>query len=1101
MKRLIVSIALLFAAFFCGTPLSAQTSLARLRGIVADPSKAVIPTAEVIVVNEETGVSTRTQCNEAGSYVFPALPPGSYRLSASAGGFKTYQRKGIVLETADSVDLDIILEIGAISDTVTVTDAAPLLESTNAAVGQLMDTRLMQEMPMANRRSLNLVATMGAVVFLGGGDQSYFSLAGGRSRDQTFLLDGGNIQNIRMGLAQIDVDPPTSSIKEFKVLSNSYSAEYGGSAGGVVISTSKSGTNSFHGSVYEFFRNDALEAAGFFAPIQGTKKIKAPHRFNQYGGTLGGPIIKNRTHFFVSYEGRKDSTSYTNTLNVPTDLQKQGDFSQTFNAAGQLVRIYDPATNTAQGNTTVRTQFAGNVIPAARFDAISKQLIKYWPSPNKPPINPTGAQNFSKNAANISNRDNLVTRIDHAFRDTNRLYGRYVYGRDPSQNVSVYPDPIADTNNAFTSLRSEHVALLADTWTVKPTVVADFRYAYSRRKNDERSASLGSKIVEEIGLKNVPVGAFPAITVNAMAGIGFGRNRAQFPMQQHQIVNNWSWFHGKHFVRFGAEARQSNNYERARPSISGSFSFNQNGSALPGTNGTGYGFASFLLGFVNDYSLNDSDQLDRYSWYFASFLQDDWRVHPRLTLNLGVRWETDTPMADRNNRMNSFDPHAINPVSGTPGVVKFAGVNGWPRGAYDPDWNNFGPRFGFAWQPVANKWVVRGGFGVFFEHPMTAAAPNACTLGFSNSAAVSSVDGGVTPAFYFRDGATVTKTSPTRGDAFGAVAVGKSPSTDVTFFERNRRTGYALEYNLGIERQLPSNAVIELSYLGNLGRKMPVADLTVNQVPPSQMGAGNAQIRRPFPQFNGVSVRLPSLGQMSYHAALLRVEKRLSHGLSFLSTYTWSRNIGNIDHQNALGDNNIYQDAYNRRLDKGPSGIDIVHRFTVGSVYDLPWGRGRRWLRSGVLSRTVGGWTFGTIATLQSGAPFGVLTNTNNTNAFAAGTPRANILRDGSLPGDQRTLARWFDTSAFAAPAAYAFGNSARGILRASGRQNIDLSLNKRFSITERMQAKISGEFFNVFNHPDFAAPNHSFGAPSFGVINSQANSGRVVQLGLDISF
>jgi len=471
-------------------------------------------------------------------------------------------------------------------------------------------------------------------------------------------------------------------------------------------------------------------------------------------------------------------------------------------------------------------------------------------------------------------------------------------------------------------------------------------------------------------------------------------------------------------------------------------------------------------------------------------------------LNLGLRFETDTPITDKDNRLNSFDPNAINPVSGTPGVVRFAGINGWPEQPYETDWNNLGPRLGFAWRPGnRDAWVIRGGYGVFYEHPFLHGAPNSASLGFENSAALSSPDNGITPAFYLGQGVPgVTLGSPRRDDSFGAVRVGQPVTTNVTYYETNRRTGYAQQFSLGVQRQLPGNMVLEVSYMGNLGRKLPISNLNSNQVPPQLMGPGNAQVRRPFPQFNNVTINFPTMGVNNYHAGVLRVEKRLSHGLNFLGAYTWARNIGNVDETAGFGDNQIYQDYYNRRLDKGPSTIDIVHRFVWSSVYDLPVGRGRRWLREGLASPILGGWTVGSIVTMQSGGPFTVSMQTNTTNAFSAGALRANVLRDANLPPDQRQIERWFETEAFQAPPQYAFGNAGRGIVRADGRVGFDFSINKNFFFGEQRYVQVRAELFNAFNHPDFAAPNHTLGAPGVGAVTG-ATDPRTVQFGLRVAF
>jgi hypothetical protein len=1086
------------------TWVSAQTSLGRISGRVIDPDGAVIPAVEVMAVNEETGVKTTTQSNAAGSYTFPALNPGTYTISATIPGFKSFQRSGIRVETAQVLELDITMELGAVTETVTVTGEAPLLESTTSTVGQIMESRMMQEMPLSARRSLNLVAMTGAAVFLEGGERAKFSLAGGRARNQSYIFDGGTMQNMRLGVGQSRTDPPVTSIREFRVVQNSYSAEYGGSASGVIVATTKSGTNEFHGGVYEYFRNDKLDAAGFFAPvIKEGEKAKTVRRYNLFGGTIGGPIIKNRTHFFAAVEINKHSIGQSQILTVPTALQRVGDFSQTFDTKGNLEVLYDPATNQMGPNGTItRTPFPGNIIPAERIDPISAQLLDYYPRANRAAVNIAGAQNFSANRTNLEPREALVTRIDHVFSDANRFYFRYVFGANNSTQGSVYPDRIAQPSKTDFE-RPQHTLLFADTHNWTPTLLMDVRYTYGTRKNHAKSPGLGSSIVEDLGMQGVPGGAFPAIRITGFSNLGDSSERGQFPIGQHQWVNNWTWVKGTHVFKFGWEARQSWNYEINRPQISGQYNFADSGTGLPAQGNTGYGLGSFMLGFVNGFSLQDQEPLDRYNWYYAGFVQDDWRVTPDLTLNLGVRWETDTPITDRNLRFNSFDQNAINPVSGTPGVVKFGGVNGFRSDPYDTDWNNFGPRLGFAWKPGGSQnWVIRGGSGVFYEHPFAHGAPASVALGYQLSHSDASQDQGATPAFYLQEGPTgVSLGKPELGDDFGAVSVGKKPTQSLSFFETNRKAGYSMMFNFGIQRQLPGDMVLDITYMGNLARKMPNSNLQINQVPVELMGPGNKQTLRPYPQFNNVAIQFPTLGVTNYHAGVIKLQKRFSSGLSFLTTYTWSRNIGDIDQANtgAIGDNALYEDYYNRRLDKGPNAIDIVHHYTLSAVYDLPFGNGRRWVTGGALSNIIGGWTISTLGTVQSGGPFGVRVQSPKIN-YAAGTPRANIIGEPNLPGSERTVERWFNTEAFARPPDYTFGDSGRGVVRADGRVNFDFSLNKRFYITERIDLRFSGEFFNAFNHPDFSPPNRNLGNSNFGRITS-ATEGRVIQLGLQLNF
>ena len=1089
MRVLVIGFVLLAA----GAPVWAQTAQARITGRVLDPAGAVIPGVEVTATNVDTGVPTRVRSNEAGIYVLPFLQPGQYNLSATAAGFKKYERQGIVLETAEVVEIDLKLEVGNVTDVVEVRAEAPLLESASSTVGQFIEGKTVAEMPLAGRRALELVRLSGNVIFVDYSNNAKprFAVAGGRSYQAGYMLDGGNIQNLRIASAQVDIDPPVEVIQEFKVLQNAYSAEYGGSAAGLLVSTTKSGANSFHGSLFEFFRNDKLDAAGFFAPTEGTRKVKAPLRYNLFGGTLGGPIVRNRTHFFAGFEGTRRSDGSTQVLTTPTAKQRAGDFSETLNQQGRLIPIHDPA-------SAGRTPFPGNVIPASRLDPVARNLLPYFPLPNRPAVNLAGAQNFSGNRAQVFKRENVTSRIDHAFHDKNRFYFRFVYNNDPYYWTSVLPNPIADPTNPFgpiTRWQTSYLFSDAHTWT--PSLIMDTRYSLSNRKFVANSAGYGSKVIEEIGLKGVPSGAFPALQISGMSNIGSSAYRLQAPIRQHQIVNNWTWVRGRHFFKFGGEIRESINKDVNRPIISGQYNFSPNSTGQIGNSATGFGFASFLVGYVNTFQLRETDELDRYSYYLAWFVQDDWKVTPGLTLNVGLRWETDTPIIDRNNRMNSFDRYAINPVSGTPGVVKFAGVNGWPREPYETDLNNFGPRFGFAWKPWGgDRWVVRGGFGIFFGGPDISV--NGQSLGFEKSASLQSPDNGVTPAFILREGLSGVKLSGQElNDGFGAVPVGGRVTTDVDFFERKRATTYSEQFNLGIQRQLGSDTVVEVSYLGNLSRKIPNGSLQLNQVPPDKMGPGNAQIRRPFPQFGNVSAASAPIGMNNYHSGMIRAEKRFSRGFNFLASYTFSRAIGNATDAggDVYGDNQVYMDLYNRKLDRGPDALDIVHRFAWSAVYELPVKPKEKWLKG-----VIGGWSVGSIVNMQSGAPFTVNTQVNNTNAFSAGANRANVLRDGNLPKSQRTVDRWFDTSAFVDPPPYTFGNAGRGILRADGRINFDFSISKNFFFRERNYVQFRGELFNAFNHPDFSPPNHTLGAPGFGAISS-ATAGRTVQFGLRVVF
>jgi hypothetical protein len=1072
--------------------LLAQSQTGRITGRITDPGGAVVPGAEVVATEMDTGVPYKGTSSATGIYAVPFLQPGRYRVEVSHTGFKKYERANLDLGTNEVLTLDIELELGRVTETVTVSEAAPLLESSTSDVGQFVDPKTVAEMPLNGRRALALVAVGGATVWVsyGGEAKPNFSLAGGRVQSQMFWLDGGNGQNMRLGVGQVDIDPPVEVIREFRVMHNTYAAEFGGSAGGLIISTTKSGTNQMHGSGFEYFRNDKMDARQFFAAA------KPPLRYNLFGGTLGGPIRKNRTHYFAGFEGTRRSTGLVSRLTVPTAEQRRGDFSQTTNAAGALTRIFDPSSNRVVAGRNVRDQFTGNVIPASRLDPVAVKLMEFYPAPNRPPDNRAGANNFVGNYSRIFRRDNVTAKIDHVLHDRNRLYFRFVYNRDPLRFTTVHPNPLSDTNNA--SERHQATYLAADTHTFTPNLVADFRVSFSARTFHSASPGLGSNGPELLGLKGVPSGAFPTFGVSGIMTLGAGTHeRVQMPIRQQQVVNSWTWVRGNHVVKLGGEMRRSTNVDIQRGSISGNFSFSTQPTALEGTANTGFGLASLLVGFPNSVSLRATDPLDRYSYYLAGYLQDDWKIHPHLTLNLGVRWETDTPIMDKNNRMNGFDPTARNPISGTPGVVRFAGLDGWPRNPYGADWNNFGPRFGFAWKPWGSgKTVVRGGFGIYYAHPFDHGVPNVASLGFEQSLNLTTPDNGVTAPFYLRDGVPPLRAAEQKLDAsFGAVPVGRAVTTNVQFYENNRRTGYSQQFNFGVQREFRSNLLVEVTYLGNLSRKLSMENLNINQIPPFLVDAVrpagvNRQAYRPFPQFNAVTLLQGDFGITDYHAGVLKVEKRFSKGWSFLGTYTWSKNLGNLDASaENLGDDQQYSNYYNRRADKGPEALDIQHRVTWSSVYELPL-RGR-WL---------GGWSVGAIAIMQSGGPFTVTTQTNTTNVFSSGAQRANVLRDPNLPNSEKSLTRWFDTSAFELPAPFTFGNAGRGIVRADGRVNFDFSLVKNFRFSENAFAQLRGEVFNAFNHPDFGLPGTALGGPGFGVINDSTEA-RVLQLGLRVVF
>ncbi|HXG55647.1 MAG TPA: carboxypeptidase-like regulatory domain-containing protein [Vicinamibacterales bacterium] len=1078
----------------------AQTSEATISGVVTDATEGALPGVTVTAIHGQTGQRHSATTNGEGFYALRPLPIGPYVIEAELSGFQRYRREGLTLTTGATVPLDMKLSLGELTDTVTVRGEAPLLGARTSEISQLIESRSVEGMPLGDRRSMNLIKMTGAAVFVSydSGTKPNFSLAGGRTQSQMFWIDGGAGQNMRLGIGQVDVDPPVDTVQEVKILSNNYAAEYGGSAGGVIIATTKSGTNQLRGSLFEYFRNDALDATDFFAPVVDGRKQKAPLRYNVFGGTLGGPIRRDKTFFFVSYEGSRRKTGVTRFLNVPTEAQRRGDFSQTFDARGSQIVIYDPATTPGPA----RTPFPGNVIPQNRLDPVGLRIAALYPLPNRPGDNISGANNFGANGTSTLERDNYMVKVEHTIRGNDKITGRYMYNSDNSLQTSVFPEPAADTVSAF--LRHQNYFYVGYTRTFGSALVNEVRYTYGNRINHERSPGLDGGWPTKLGLRGVSDEAFPRFTVAGVAALGATTHeRRQFPIQQHQLVDTLSYVRGRHSLKTGLEVRPSINYEVNRPSISGAFAFGTQPTALPGRANTGYGLASLLLGFPNSVTIRETEVLDRSSWYLAAFVQDDWTVGSNLTLNFGVRWETDTPIVDANNRMNGFDPLAINPVSGTPGVVRFAGVDGWPSAPYKTDLNNFAPRFGFAWRPFGGtRTVIRGGGGIFYAHPFDHGAPSSASLGFERSATLATPDNGLTAPFFLKDGVpSLNAGTGVRDAGFGAVALGRPTTTAVTFFDRNRKTGYARQFNIGLQQELAGRVVAEMAYVGNLSRNLAGPNLSINQIAPDRLRPGVTQQDRPFPQFSNVSLVLPAIGRSDYHAGTARLEKRFSRGFSFLTTYTYSRFLNDTDEGGGdVGDVGVYSDFYNRAADYGPSGNDIRHRLTVSGVYELPVGPGKRFLPAHWLGQVVGGWSIGLLGTLQSGAPFSVLTQTNTTNAFSAGGLRADVAGNPALPSSERTLDRWFNTDAFTQPAPFTFGNSRRGLLRGDGIVNADLSLAKNVALGRARSLQVRVELFNAFNVANFDLPGHTLGAPDFGIV-SNAAGGRTIQLGLRAVF
>lgn len=1065
--RLVVCLIVSTVALF------AQASAARVSVVVTDPGGAAVLQAQVSMENVATGVKTPAASSVNGTYIFPVLSPGRYELHVESSGFKRYTRSNLTLETAQVLTLTVPLELGMVSESVIVTADTPLLQADTADISTLVENKMIENMPLASRRIGSLMRLMGNVTFVSEASWegiSNFAIAGGRGRQQQWQLDGGNLQGVMLVTGIVSVAPPVEAMEEFRVLTNGYPAEFGRTMGGFVSMTTKSGTNEFKGSLYEFLRNDAFDAKNFFATT------KAPIRYNVFGGTVGGPIVRDKTHFFFSYEGTRRRDGVTRILGVPTQSEVAGDFST---SAGTLI---DP---------TIRQPFAGNRIPESRLDPVGAALARLYPTPNVPGAK-SGNRNFNRNAVNKTTGDSYILKIDHVLSANDRIFGRYLKFRSPVKPGRIYPVPEADTVGDQLSDQFHFTV----NWTriLTPTLFNELRYNYNRRTNEDPALTV-STIAGDIGLSGVAPDGTPNVSVTGYSAIGQGNQyRLAGPGFQHQIIDSLSWVRGNHQIKIGGEWRSSEMPDLWGTSRSGKLSFNDVAT------GRGFGLAALLLGWTNTAGVETGFSSARMN-YFAGYIQDDWKVNSRFTLNAGLRWEMDTPRSERDNHQTGFDMFAINPVSGTPGAITYAGVDGVSVYAHRFDKNNFGPRVGFAYRPFSDRLVIRGGYGLMYGPIYDDSITRANVVGFGDTRQFQSSNNGLTPAFLLRNGVPSPPADPP-GPGYGAVQVGKSPTTSPDFYDQDLKATYSHQMNLSIQQQFLGSWLLETAYTGNLAHKIGGPAVNVNEIRPELRGAVQDQKLRPFPQYADVLRRANNWGNSSYHALNLKIEKRFSGGLNLLSNYTWSKFIDDVQSRSDIAGGTA-QSYYARHLDKALSGNDIRHRWVSSAVYELPIGRGRPLdLSNRAVDLLFGGWSVGTIAELRSGLAIGVTEQTNRLNAFSP-SQRPNIVGDWKLSADRprsELISEWFNTAAFAFPGNGVLGNAARTFMTGPGSISIDSSLLKDFVITETKVLQFRAEFFNLPNRPNFGLPNRSRGNAAFGTIGS-ASSGRQIQLGLRFVF
>jgi hypothetical protein len=1084
---------------------SAQTDTASLSGQVTDPSGGAVAGAAVTLKSKATSSSRQATSGADGEYQFSLVAPGMYELTVEANGFKEFVTESVQIQVADQSQLNAKLELGSTAESVQVEATVSMLNTESVAQGTVISQEKIVSLPLNGRQFIQLAllvpgASSGGRLVqqnsvrlnqVGG-----LSSSGGRTNNNGFLLDGAT--NIDPDYNAISYVPILDTISEFQVQTAQFSAQYGRASGSQVNVVTKQGSNDFHGNAWEFLRNQNLDSR----PFNSVTSSLARNQRNQYGGTLGGRILKDKLFFFGGYEGLRLRNAGTNptTVAVPTALERTGDFSQSG------LNIYDPSSS-----NTARTQFSGNVIPLTRLNPMSIAAMAAMPLPN------VGKSNFvNVSEVQQQNNDNYSARFDYLVTQKVTLFGRYSI----SDENDIIPD-VAPNRDQVSSVRPQNLAV-GSSQVLSPNKVNEVRLGFNRLQFlnglPEPFFSVGGtnqNLARFLPSGYAAMGGAGAFTGTQGGGTVLTRNNT------YQVYDNFSWQKGRHSMKFGAEVLriQYNRFETPNPL--GTFTFTNGYTTRTAANdGTGSALASMLLGSTTQASRTvGPKELYGRQWSTGYYFQDDFRVSPRLTINMGLRYELAPPMSDERRGLSSIDFSKVpssqsiflaGPLASYKPTLFVCGQGGYPNGCAYTDYNNFSPRLGIAWTPFS-KTVIRAGAGIYYAatdnngiYQMAITLPNNISQSLTASNFI--------PA--------ISINNPFTGLVVGPTAV-TQPSIDL-----HERTSYAPQWSFTIQRELARDMMIEVGYLATLGIKLQ------QNVQPNNSQPGSAAVdpRRPygglvfdpgvvFPPYitlQGTSVPVQQVNvyqmsaQSNYHALFFRYEKRFTHGLSVLSAYTFSKAITNApQYRNAGGangsENSPPQDSYNLRAERALASFDVRHRWVTSTVYELPFGKGKPYMASGVGAAILGGWQLSGILTAQAGFPF-TINLAGDTAGIGGGTGgiliRANPVagQDYKLSSDLRTTARWFNTGAFIQPAAFTFGTLGRNTVIGPGLFNVDATVARTFRIAEKFSAQLRGEFFNIANHSNYNLVGRIINQPNFGGVLSQFDP-RQIQVGLKLQF
>jgi len=1085
---------------------------ASVRGHVSDPSGAAVSEASIELTETSKNIHRQTATSTSGDYVFGDLNPGDYQVEVVASGFQKLSLNHVYLAVGQTESVDLALKIGNDQQSLTVTATTRAFQSETSNIQTNIPEKAVVAMPLNSRNFVQLTTLAPGVALPPG--TVLPRINGGRPRTNEYLYDG--ISALQPEPGQVAFFPIIDDLQEFTVEANNVSAEFGRFNGGVVNVATRSGSNEIHGSVYDFFRNEALNARNYFS----TSARKPEYRRNLYGASLGAPILRDRLFVFGGYQGVKQSIGVTRISTVPTLAERQGIFTG-------VAPIYDPGTTTVVNGKFVRQEFPNDVINVS-LDPAATALLSRIPEPTNPTAT---SNNYSRTANDDDHQNQFDIRVDGAITDRDRAFGRYSYFHDVEQPVTPFPDGSGALAGAVIGtggvLGLSNVlgqqAVFSETHTFSGHLLNDLRLGYTRRGNSSLGISLGDTASAVLGIPGIPTNAafndiLPLFTITGFQQVGSSANTSsRFQTGVWQVVDGLSYTHGRHTIKGGVDFRWYQLNAVAPPNPTGAFAFTVTGTNQQGATGTGNAFASFLLGQVDNFQIDlqqskirPRDQIQEF------YVQDNWRLTNRLILNLGARWTLHHPSTEVNDQGAVFNLETQQ--------LDYLGKNGFPRSARELHYDNVAPRVGLAFM-MTPKTVLRSGYGIVFIDQSGITTPfTTPQFPFIQNVQQKTLDN-VNAAFALSGGPRVAPI-PLTPDA----GLGQSVYTA----NRESGSGYSQQWNLAVQRQITNSLSFEVAYVGSHIVHVGIPDSNLNQLTLEQLAQGSslltqvpnpyfgelpisssiggpkvsaAQLLKPYPRFLNVATYRNNTGSTVYHALEAKLEQRFSHGLYLLFGYTHSKLIDSASavfsttvlsspNSNSL----VAADTFQPGLERDSSNGDMPNVTSISAIYELPAGRGHRFASSGVMDKFLGGWALNVITLLQSGMPVTV-TQATNSNSFAGfSLQRPTIAGNPTLPSDQRTPQKYFNTSAFTTTAQFAIGNASRNPVRGPTYRDLDLALVKHTKLSERTDLEFRAEVFDVTNTPAFAQPNGSFGSTAFGSINATVTDPRVVQFALRLS-